>query len=172
MKITPIVTEDSVRVDLVASVSLHRDNGEPIDAEQVDALVEALNDKVVEFVEACGEENYFACGSTAVAPPTEEAEETARSFPSTLESEEEIGAREQEEAGAKYAPVCQECGEVPLPLDADGNIEEGSEGLCYDCWEKVQLDKVREPSSKTCTACHEETTQSDANQCPRCGNPF
>jgi rubrerythrin len=80
---------------------------------------------------------------------TEEAE-----FPTTLESEEEIEAREQEENRALAGQLSDEL---------ESRKEEIAKVL------QAELDK---PEVQICKACHAPTTQLDANQCPMCGNPF
>lgn len=128
-----------------ASVRVNRKDGAPIDAMVVDGMAEALNDMVVDFLESCNGEEYFACGSAGLVeartsefhPDDRATDKVAQPFPATLESEEEIEAREQEKADKENA--------FPPPAPVE---------------------------FRKCKACHATTTQMTANQCPMCGNPF
>jgi hypothetical protein len=111
-------TKDHVNelIELAVSILIHRDDGAIIDPYEADVLVEALNDKMMEFVKAC-DAVYCTAGSAKLVEK-----------PAVLFEEEE----EEEEV-----------------------VEEGAVA-----------------TSKECSACHVDTTQMDANQCPLCGNPF
>jgi predicted amidophosphoribosyltransferase len=111
-------TKDDVNepIELAVSILVHRDDGEIIGFDEADDLVEALNDRMMEFIEAC-DAVYCTAGSTKLIEK-----------PVALFEVGEIMSAEQE-----VAPIA---------------------------------------TSKECTACHVDTTQMDANQCPLCGNPF
>ncbi len=58
-------------VEIVASVSLIKKDESPISMPEVDELVEAVNDKIVEFMEDY-HGTYFICGSTRLSSPRRE----------------------------------------------------------------------------------------------------
>lgn len=102
----------------------------------------------------------------------------AETFPTTLEPEEETGAREQEEEEKVSDPAAhlsnvleskkKEIAEATQELAVLSDVLESKK---EEIAEAVQAELDR-PEIQTCKACHETTTQMDANQCPMCGNPF
>ena len=156
------MTDLSSPVEIAAaSVSVSRIDGAPFTKEEVDTLVMALHDKVVEFVEAYdGAEMYnFVMGNTGVVNYTpelevEEVQAVSHELGKLAEITDELEARKGEIAEA-----------VQAEIDAD-DVEVGTEE------EDGEESSFAGPATKSCTACHVAITQLDVNQCPLCGNPF
>ena len=98
-------------IELAVSVLVHRDDGEVIGFDEADDLVDALNDRVVEFIEAC-DAVYCAAGRTKVIEE-----------PAVLFEEGEIMSAEQEEVAEKEAVAtskeCTACHVATTQMDAN-----------------------------------------------------
>lgn len=131
MKVTNAdATEDSLVTELSASVSIHRKDEKPIDAEETDLLVVALNDKVVEFLEECEEEGYCTAGSagqvrlrTAEFHPddraTDREEEVEVEEVQAVIHERTKEADEEEKKPVRPSKACTACHAKTTQLDAN-----------------------------------------------------